>query len=97
MSESESATPLILFKTLTNTELGALSVRTDDDGSVIFEGVLKQVTEGMLTSYPRTQLGHWLPNRYAVRYSREEAAGRGVKKFDTGAELDLDAVLALAS
>ncbi len=97
MSESESATPLILFVTLTNTELGAESIRIDDDGSVIFEGVLKQVTEGMLTSYPRTQLGHWLPNRYALRYSKEEAAGRSVKKFDSGEALDLDAILALAS
>jgi hypothetical protein len=96
MSESESSTPLILFKTLTNTELGAESVRTDSDGSVIFEGVLKQVTESMLTSYPRTQLGHWLPNRFAVRYSREQAAARNVRKFDSGEALDLDAVLALA-
>jgi hypothetical protein len=97
MSESESATPLILFKTLTNTELGAESVRTDADGSVIFEGVLKQVTEGMLTSYPRDQLGQWLPNRYAVRYSREDAAKRDVKRFDSGEALDLDGILALAS
>jgi hypothetical protein len=97
MSESESAPPLFLFKTLTNTELGAQSVRIDAEGSVIFGGVVKQVTESMLTSYPHNQLGHWLPNRHALRYSRDEAAMRGAKKFDTGKELDIDALLALAS
>ena len=96
MSESESATPLVLFKTLTNTELGAQAVRASDDGSVVFEGVLKQVTESMLTSYPRTQLGHWLPNRHAVRYARDVAESRNVRDFATGAALDVDAALALA-
>ena len=33
MSESESPTPLILFKTLKNTELGACSVSVNEDGS----------------------------------------------------------------
>ena len=96
MTDYASGTPLILFKTLTNTELGAESVRLDGD-DVIFEGVLKQVTESMLTSYPRNQLGFWLPNRSAVRYTREQAAGRKVRKFDGGQELDLDGLIGLAT
>lgn len=96
MSESGSATPLILFKTLKNTELGAERISLEEDGTVVFHGVLKKVTEGMLTSYPRTLLGHWLPNRLAVRYTRDEAAARAVRKFDSGEALDLDGILALA-
>ena len=88
--------PRITFKTFTNTELGAESIEATSDGSIVFRGVLKQVTEAMLTSYPRTALGTWTPNRAAVRYARAEIAKRGVRDFATGRALDLDALLALA-
>lgn len=96
MSETASATPLILFKTLKNTELGAERVSLEDDGTVVFHGVLKRVTEGMLTSYPRTLLGHWLPNRLSVRYTLDQLAGRAVRRFDNGEALDFDGISALA-
>jgi len=96
MSEFD-ATPLFTFKTRTNTELGAQSVSAADDGSIVFHDVLKIVTESMLTSYPRTQLGTWTPNRAAVRFDRDEIAGRDAKDFKTGAALDLDALLAIAN
>ncbi|MHA7836397.1 MAG: hypothetical protein ACX98W_02960 [bacterium] len=95
MSEAD-ATPLVTFKTLTNTELGAESVEVAEDGSIVLQGILKKVTESMLTSYPRTQLGTWTPNRAALRYSRDEIADRGVKRFETGEPLDLEGILALA-
>jgi len=95
MSEA-NAVPLVTFKTLTNTELGAQSIEAAADGSIVFRGVLKQVTESMLTSYPRNALGSWTPNRAAVRYARDEAARRGVRDFATGEALDLDGILALA-
>ena len=95
MSEID-ALPLITFKTRTNTELGAQSVSTAEDGSIIFHDILKMVTESMLTSYPRTQLGTWTPNRAALRYDRDEIAERDPKKFETGESLDLDGLLALA-
>lgn len=90
------AVPLVTFKTLTNTELGAELVEVAGDGSLVFRGVLKQVTESMLTSYPRNALGTWTPNRAALRYGRDEVARRGVRKFATGEALDLDGILALA-
>lgn len=92
-----SADPIILFSTRTNTELGAQEIHVDEDGSIVLGGVVKKVTESMLTSYPRTMLGKWTPNRAALHYPREEIAERRVKKFDTGKELDLEAVLALAT
>ncbi len=100
MSEANAeatATPLVTFKTLTNTDLGAESVEVAEDGSIVLRGILKKVTESMLTSYPRSQLGSWTPNRLAIRYSRDEIPERGVRRFDTGESLDLDGVLALAS
>lgn len=92
-----AATPLVTFKTLTNTDLGAEAVELAEDGSIVLRGVLKKVTESMLTSYPRCQLGTWTPNRAAIRYSRDEIAGRGVRRFDTGEPLDREGLLALAS
>ncbi len=97
MTESASVTPLILFTTLKNTELGASRVEIETDGTLVLHGVLKQVTEGMLTSYPRTLLGHWLPNRLAVRYAPDEIAGRKVRNFESGEALDQDGLAALAS
>jgi hypothetical protein len=88
--------PLVTFKTLTNTELGAESIEARADGSIAFSGVLKQVTESMLSSYPRSALGTWTPNRAAVRYGRDEIAKRDVRDFATGKALDLASILALA-
>jgi len=88
--------PLILFRTRTNQELGASSVEVADDGTVVFHGVSKLVTENMLSSYPRAILGKWTPNRAAIRFPKEEVAARRVRLFDSGRDLDLDAVLALA-
>ena len=65
MSEAE-ATPLLTFSTRTNSELGAEGISITADGSVVLEGVLKKVTESMLTSYPRDMLGKWTPNRAAI-------------------------------
>ncbi len=93
---SESERPLILFTTIKNTELGATSISVGDDGSVTFGGVLKKVTESMLTSFPHNLLGTWIPNRAAIRYDREQIEGRRVKIFESGVELDLEGVLALA-
>jgi hypothetical protein len=90
------ALPLVTFKTLTNTELGAESIEVAGDGSIVFRGVRKQVTESMLTSYPRSALGTWTPNRAALRYGRGEVAQRGVRNFATGEALDVDGILALA-
>ena len=96
MSEAD-ATPLITFSTRTNSELGAQSISIAADGSIVLGGVLKKVTESMLTSYPRELLGTWTPNRAAIAYPRDEIAQRRIKRFDGGEELDLDAILALAS
>ncbi len=95
MSEFD-AVPLFTFKTRTNTELGAQSASVADDGSIIFHDVLKIVTESMLSSYPRAQLGTWMPNRLALRFDRDEISARGPKDFKTGSALDLDALLVLA-
>ena len=95
MSEFD-AVPLFTFKTRTNTELGAQSVSAAEDGSIIFHDVLKIVTESMLQSYPRAQLGTWTPNRAALRFDRDEIADRGAKNLETGEALGLDALLALA-
>ncbi len=95
MSEFD-AKPLVLFKTLTNTELGAECVRVDPNGDVVLVDVLKKVTESMLTSYPRTQLGLWTPNRAAVRYKKSEIDGRDVRRFDTGKKLSYDEIKTLA-
>ena len=91
-----AAPPRVLFKTRTNTELGAQGVSVTDDGSVRLEGIVKKVTESMLVSYPREMLGKWTPNRAALLYPRDEIAQRKITCCETGAELDLDAVLALA-
>lgn len=95
MSEFDSK-PLVLFKSLTNTELGAEHVRIDANGDVVLVDVLKKVTESMLTSYPRTQLGLWTPNRAAVRYTKSELDGRDVRRFDSGKKLSYDEIKALA-
>ena len=97
MSDEFSSVPMIIFKTLKNTELGAESIAVDEqDGSIVLTGVLKKVTESMLQSYPRTQLGKWTPNRAALRYTRDEAANCDFKRLDNGESLDLEAALALA-
>jgi len=96
MSEFDSK-PLVLFKSLTNTELGAERVRVDANGDVILVDVLKKVTESMLTSYPRTQLGLWTPNRAAVRFKKSELEGRDIRRFDTGKKLSFDELKSLAS
>jgi hypothetical protein len=92
-----AAPPLVLFTTRTNTELGAEAISVADDGSIVFTGVVKKVTESMLQSYARSMLGEWTPNRAALRYSRDEMPGRRVKKLGSDEELDLEAVLALAT
>lgn len=96
MSEFD-AKPLVLFKTLTNTELGAQRVRVDANGDVVLVDVLKKVTESMLTSYPRTQLGLWTPNRAAIRYKKDEIAGRDLRSFETGKKLSYEELAKLAS
>ena len=90
-----AADPIVLFKTRTNTELGAQGVSLAEDGSVVLQGVVKKVTESMLVSYPRNMLGKWTPNRARIRYSAEEAADRGWKRFDTGESIDVEGALAL--
>ena len=95
MSEEFTDLPLITFKTLKNTELGALSVERTEDGSIVLRDVLKKVTESMLTSYPPTWLGKWTPNRAAIRYTMEELEGRDFKRFEGGQALDVDGLLAL--
>jgi len=95
MTEEFNSVPLVTFKTLKNTELGAESIERDDDGSIVVTGVLKKVTESMLQSYPRTLLGKWTPNRARIRYSADEARGRGWKRYDTGESIDLDTALSL--
>jgi len=92
MSEFDQ-TPLFTFKTRTNTELGAQSASVANDGSIIFHNVLKMVTESMLSSYPRAQLGTWTPNRLALRFDRDEIAAREPKDISTKASLDLDDLL----
>ncbi len=89
--------PLLLFMTRTNTELGAASVSFDDDGTVLFGGVSKKVTEGMLSSYPRSVLGEWTPNRVAIRFQADEVGDRKVRNYKSGDALDLDALKKLAS
>ena len=95
MSEFDSV-PTFLFTTRTNTELGAESVAVGADGSIELRGVLKQVTESMLTSYPRTLLGKWTPNRASVRYPRAEIGERRVREFSSGKALDADALASRA-
>lgn len=90
-----SSVPIITFKTLKNTELGALEIERDEDGSVVVTGILKLVTESMLQSYPRTVLGKWTPNRARIRYSADEAAGRDWKNYATGEAIDVEAAIAL--
>jgi len=96
MSEFD-AKPLVLFKTLTNTELGAERVRVDANGDIVLVDILKKVTESMLTSYPRTQLGLWTPNRAAIRFKPDQIDGRDVRRFDSGKKLTLAEIKALAS
>jgi hypothetical protein len=96
MSEYD-ATPTLTFSTRTNTELGAQGVELADDGTILLIGVLKKVTESMLTSYPRELLGTWTPNRSSIAYPRDEIMERRIKSVSDGKELDLDAILALAS
>ena len=95
MSDEFSSVPTLTFKTLKNTELGAESIRRDDDGTIVVTGILKKVTESMLQSYPRTQLGKWTPNRAYIRYTAEDAQGRDWKRHDNGESIDLDGALAL--
>lgn len=95
MSDEFNSVPLITFTTLKNAELGAETIERDEDGSIVLTGILKKVTESMLQSYPRTQLGKWTPNRARIRYSAEEAAARNWKSHATGDALDLEAALAL--
>ena len=95
MSDEFSSVPLFTFKTLKNTELGAQSVSKEEDGTIVVSGVLKKVTESMLQSYPRIQLGKWTPNREAIRFSAEQAEGREFKSLDGGKALDIDSLLAL--
>ena len=90
-----SSVPVLTFKTLKNTELGALEIERDEDGSVVVTGILKLVTESMLQSYPRTVLGKWTPNRARIRYSADEAAGRDWKNYATGEAIDVEAAIAL--
>ncbi len=90
-----SSVPILTFKTLKNTELGALEIEREDDGSVVVTGILKLVTESMLQSYPRTVLGKWTPNRARIRYSAEQAKERGWKNYATGESIDVEAALAL--
>ncbi|MFK7896840.1 MAG: hypothetical protein AB8G23_13440 [Myxococcota bacterium] len=96
MSEEFTDLPLVTFKTLKNTELGALTVEKTEDGGVVLRDVLKKVTESMLTSYPPTWLGKWTPNRAALRYSKEEIAGREFKAFEGGKALDEAGLFSLA-
>lgn len=95
MSEFD-AKPLVLFKTLTNTELGAEKIVVDKNGDIVLRDILKKVTESMLTSYPRTQLGLWTPNRAALRYKADQIEARDVRSFATGKKLSLAEVKALA-
>ena len=90
-----SSVPVLTFKTLKNTELGALEIARDEDGSVVVTGILKLVTESMLQSYPRSVLGKWTPNRARIRYSAEDAAGRDWKNYETGESIDVEGALAL--
>ncbi len=89
--------PLVVFLTRTNTELGAASVEFDAEGSVVFQGVCKMVTEGMLSSYPRSVLGEWTPNRAAIRFDADEIDARKVRRLDSEDVLDLEALKALAT
>ncbi len=93
MSEFDSK-PLVLFKTLTNTELGAERVRIDADGDVVLVDVLKKVTESMLTSYPRTQLGLWTPEprRAPVQEERDRGPRRAPLRHGQAAVLRRDQV-----
>ncbi len=95
MTEEFNSVPLVTFKTLKNTELGAESIERDDDGSIVVTGVLKKVTESMLQSYPRTLLGKWTPNRARIRYSADEAKDRAWKRYDSGESIDLETALSL--
>jgi len=95
MSDEFSSVPTLVFKTLKNTELGAESIRRDDDGSVVVTGILKKVTESMLQSYPRIQLGKWTPNRAYIRYSADDAKARDWRRHDNGESIDLEQALSL--
>ena len=90
-----SSVPVVTVKTPKNTELGALEIARDDDGSVVVTGILKLVTESMLQSYPRSVLGKWTPNRARIRYSADEATGREWKNHATGESIDLETALTL--
>src|SRR5690606_31306994 len=81
MTENLDAKPIVVFKTLSNTELGAQLVVVDSNGDIVLRDVLKKVTESMLTSYPRTQLGLWTPNRAAIRYKADQIEARDVRRF----------------
>ena len=54
------------------------------------------MNDAMLTSYPRTMLGKWTPNRSALRYREDELSGNSVRSFESGEPLDLDGLRALA-
>jgi len=89
--------PLVLFLTRTNSELGAASVSLEADGSVLLGGISKKVTEGMMSSYPRSVLGEWTPNRVAIRFTSDELGDRKVRNFASGEPLDLEGLKKLAS
>ena len=57
----------------------------------------QKVTESMLTSDPRTQLGLWTPKRAALRFGTSEIEGRDVRRFDTGKRLSFAEIKAHAS
>ena len=86
--------PVVLFTTRTNTELGAGAV-SFEAGDVVFHQILKRVNESMLSSYPRTMLGKWTPNRAVLRYREDEMGSRDVRDFESGASLDLEALRGL--
>lgn len=100
-SAAADATPLVVFTTRTNTELGAqrvLAAATDEGApGVLLQGVLKRVTEAMLVSHPRAMLGKWVPNRAALLYPQDEIPQRNFRRFEGGAPLTPDALLALAA
>ena len=96
MNELEAKRPpIVLFTTRTNTELGAEAVRFEN-GEVVFTQILKRVNDAMLSSYPRTMLGKWTPNRASLRYREDEMSDHSVRSFESGEPLDLDGLRALA-
>ena len=88
--------PVVLFRTRTNTELGAEGVGFED-GQIVLREILKRVNDSMLSSYPRAMLGKWTPNRAALRYREDEIGSRDIRDFESGESLDLEALRSLAT